>query len=324
MKTKILLAGLAALALATPAQAGKYLDNAVSASSGAFYVGYANGAASLTPARQANYVMISSGAALVQSTSTASTHKFFVLNNASGAEVGSMTQGGVLAVPGGITGTASLATALAADGANCSAASFPLGVDASGAVQSCTTMASSNAGTATALAANGANCSAGQYPLGVDASGAVESCTAAGVGDAVLSPTQTFSGINTFYGLVASSAAPAVPVANAVYKELTPKAIALFNGATGALTYSVNITSMTKTTTGKYMLHFARDFASASYVGICVNGDANTNNSIVTCTDPNGGAQQDAHTCGISSLSIGAVPAFADSARIFCTFFGAQ
>lgn len=35
-----------------------------------------------------------------------------------------------------------------------------------------------NAATATALAANGANCSAGQFPLGVDASGAVESCTA--------------------------------------------------------------------------------------------------------------------------------------------------
>ncbi|MBU0959876.1 MAG: hypothetical protein KKB31_08055, partial [Nanoarchaeota archaeon] len=30
---------------------------------------------------------------------------------------------------------------------------------------------------ATALAANGANCSAGEYPLGIDASGAVESCT---------------------------------------------------------------------------------------------------------------------------------------------------
>jgi len=40
-----------------------------------------------------------------------------------------------------------------------------------------------NAATATALAGNGANCSAGQYPLGVDASGAVESCTAAPVGD---------------------------------------------------------------------------------------------------------------------------------------------
>lgn len=36
---------------------------------------------------------------------------------------------------------------------------------------------SGNAATATALAANGANCAAGSYPLGVDASGAVESCT---------------------------------------------------------------------------------------------------------------------------------------------------
>src|SRR3990167_7333344 len=41
---------------------------------------------------------------------------------------------------------------------------------------------SGNAGTATALAANGANCSAGNYPLGVDTSGAVESCTAANAG----------------------------------------------------------------------------------------------------------------------------------------------
>ena len=39
-----------------------------------------------------------------------------------------------------------------------------------------------NAGTATALFANGANCSAGNYPLGVDASGAVEDCTAASTG----------------------------------------------------------------------------------------------------------------------------------------------
>lgn len=34
-----------------------------------------------------------------------------------------------------------------------------------------------NADTATALAANGANCSIGYYPLGIDASGAVENCT---------------------------------------------------------------------------------------------------------------------------------------------------
>jgi len=38
-------------------------------------------------------------------------------------------------------------------------------------------MAVGNALTASALAANGANCNAGEYPLGVDAAGAVESCT---------------------------------------------------------------------------------------------------------------------------------------------------
>jgi hypothetical protein len=37
---------------------------------------------------------------------------------------------------------------------------------------------SGNAATATALAANGANCSPGNYPLGVDASGNAENCTA--------------------------------------------------------------------------------------------------------------------------------------------------
>ena len=41
---------------------------------------------------------------------------------------------------------------------------------------------SGNAGTATALAANGTNCSSGSFPLGIDASGAVESCTVATTG----------------------------------------------------------------------------------------------------------------------------------------------
>ena len=45
-------------------------------------------------------------------------------------------------------------------------------------IGSATGSVSGNAGTATALAANGGNCSAGQYPLGVDASGAAETCTA--------------------------------------------------------------------------------------------------------------------------------------------------
>lgn len=55
---------------------------------------------------------------------------------------------------------------------------------------------SGNASTATALAANGANCSAGQYPLGVDASGAVESCTAVSAGITVGTTTIT-SGTDT-------------------------------------------------------------------------------------------------------------------------------
>lgn len=50
-----------------------------------------------------------------------------------------------------------------------------------------------NATTASALAANGANCSAGQYPLGVNASGAAESCTPAGVGDVTSTASNSFN-----------------------------------------------------------------------------------------------------------------------------------
>jgi hypothetical protein len=64
-----------------------------------------------------------------------------------------------------------------------------------------------NASTATALAANGANCSAGQYPLGVDASGNAESCTASSSGGIsevpynMLKTPTTNTGIN-FAGFV--------------------------------------------------------------------------------------------------------------------------
>ncbi len=49
-----------------------------------------------------------------------------------------VTMSGTLGVTGAITGNASTATALAANGANCNAGNYPLGVDASGAVESCT------------------------------------------------------------------------------------------------------------------------------------------------------------------------------------------
>ena len=48
-----------------------------------------------------------------------------------------------------------------------------------------------NTATATALAANGTNCSAGSYPLGVDAAGNAESCTAASGSGTVTSVSVT-------------------------------------------------------------------------------------------------------------------------------------
>lgn len=70
-----------------------------------------------------------------------------------------------------LSGNASTATALAANGSNCSANSFPLGVDASGAVENCSTSISGNAATATALAADPTDCSANQFANAIAASG---------------------------------------------------------------------------------------------------------------------------------------------------------
>ncbi len=70
-----------------------------------------------------------------------------------------ITGGHTLANTGGfvgpLTGNADTATALAADGANCSAGQFPLGVSAAGAAQSCTALPTAIAGTANQVAASG-------------------------------------------------------------------------------------------------------------------------------------------------------------------------
>lgn len=59
------------------------------------------------------------------------------------------------AISAALTGNSSTATALAANGANCSAGSFPLGVDASGASESCTALPTTIAGTANQITASG-------------------------------------------------------------------------------------------------------------------------------------------------------------------------
>jgi hypothetical protein len=70
------------------------------------------------------------------------------------------------------------ATALAANGTNCAAGQFPLGVDASGNAETCSTHLVGLADTATALAADGTNCAANAAAGGVDASGNAQSCVA--------------------------------------------------------------------------------------------------------------------------------------------------
>lgn len=57
-------------------------------------------------------------------------------------------------------------------------AKLTAGVVASASAGDFPTLNQNTTGTSSALTANGANCSAGNYPLGVDAAGAVESCTA--------------------------------------------------------------------------------------------------------------------------------------------------
>ena len=80
---------------------------------------------------------------------------------------------------GSITGNAATATALASNPADCPAGTVPIGITASGAVETCidvATQAELNAFVPNALASNGANCAAGFSPLGVDQTGAVEGC----------------------------------------------------------------------------------------------------------------------------------------------------
>ena len=56
---------------------------------------------------------------------------------------------------GSSTGVATTATALAANGSNCSAGQFPLGVDASGAAETCTALPTTIAGTTNKITASG-------------------------------------------------------------------------------------------------------------------------------------------------------------------------
>lgn len=83
--------------------------------------------------------------------------------------------------------------ATATPGANAIPKAGAGGTLAAGWIPTLNQSTTGNAATATALVANGANCSAGYYPLGVDASGAAESCTAASGGTSVVNYAVIFS-----------------------------------------------------------------------------------------------------------------------------------
>lgn len=99
-------------------------------------------------------------------------------NFAAGTITANLT-GNASGTSGSTTGNAATATALAANGANCSASSFPLGVDASGAVESCSTDISGNAATATVADASADTTT---FPmLATDATGSLGPKTDAGL-----------------------------------------------------------------------------------------------------------------------------------------------
>ncbi len=103
-----------------------------------------------------------------------------------------------------------------------------LSIDTSGAW-------SGNAGTATALAANGGNCLAGNYPLGVDALGAVENCTAVGAGSAFpFTPTTVGNSTSTLIQFSAGASTTLLSVFTTAYFGGT--STTTINGGTGTIT----------------------------------------------------------------------------------------
>lgn len=103
----------------------------------------------------------------------------------------SLTGGGTLTVTAALTGNASTATALAANGANCSAGQFPLGVDASGAVESCTALPTTISGTANQIAASAAT---GAITLSIPSSPTIPGTTTGTFSGPITGTTGTFNG----------------------------------------------------------------------------------------------------------------------------------
>jgi hypothetical protein len=123
-----------------------------------------------------------------------------------------------------------------------------------------------NIATATALAANGTNCSAGNYPLGVDASGNAEGCTAAATGNALTSnPLSQFASTTSAQLLgTLSDATGTGPVVFGTSPTLTTPRVAQINDANGnagiiltATTSAVDQLTVTNSATGTHSVNLS-------------------------------------------------------------------
>lgn len=129
------------------------------------------------------------------------------------------------------TSNVATATALAANGANCSAGQFPLGVDASGAAESCTALPTTIAGTANQITASAAT---GAITLSIPTSPTLPGTTT-GTFSGPLAGNVTSSGTSTFTGaiLIPGKADPGSPITNEVWRSTTsPVGFKYYDGST--------------------------------------------------------------------------------------------
>lgn len=192
---------------------------------------------------------------------------------------------------------------------------------------------SGNATTATALAANGANCSAGSFPLGVDASGASETCTAlpttitgtsnqitasASTGAITLSiptnPTLPGTTTGTFSGNISSTSAG--PQATFGQNATTLGSIKLYGNTSGDATIQPAAAAGTATvltlpaTTGTLALT-SGNVATATALASDPSDCAANNFAITIAASGNLTCAQPSISAGVSGLGTGVATALA-------------
>jgi hypothetical protein len=226
-----------------------------------------------------------------------------LVSSASTTIAASTTVTGVLTASGGIygalTGNASTATALAANGTNCSAGSYALGVDASGNAEGCTV---ANLGTVTAVTGSWPIVSSGGTTPNITWNGlATSSPIAAASGLLYATGVNTFASVSTSSAITMSITGNAGTVTNGVYTTTFDNLFDIRLSATttlpnittlaGLTTVSTSLTGLLKASSG--VLSAASNGTDFTLITAktCTVGDfvsAVTAAGVFTCTTPTG------------------------------------